>query len=72
MNIAKGTKHAIMTSNWMTVVKGANIVKGAIVMFWIRRSTLNGFKVFMDKLQPGAFGLGTKKHMRLLEAQGLI
>ena len=72
MKIAKGTKHAIMTSNWMTIVKGAPLVYGAIVMFWIRRSTLNGFKVFVDKLQPGAFGLGTKKHMRLLKAQGLI
>ena len=72
MKIAKGTKHAIMTSNWMTVVQGANLVKGAIVMFWVRRSTFNGYKVVVDKLEPGAFGLGTKKHRRLLEAQGLL
>ena len=59
-----------MTSNWMTIVEAANLVKGDTVMFWIRRSTFNGFKVVVDKLEPGAFGLRTKKHRRLLEAQG--
>ena len=72
MKIAKGTKHAIMTSKWMTVVKGAKFKKGDIVMFWCRRSRFHGFKVVVDKLEPGAFGMGTNKHRLLLDAHGLL
>ena len=55
MKIDKGTKRAMITSNWMTVVSGCNLQKGDIVMFWFRRSRVNGVKLMVDKLLPVAF-----------------
>ena len=67
MKIDKGTKRAMITSDWMTVVSGCNLKKGDIVMFWFRRSRANGVKLMVDKLLPGAFGMGTDYHMMKLE-----
>ena len=72
MKIGKGSKRAIITSNWMSVVESQKTKEGDILMCWFRRSTFHGVKVVVDKIEPGAFGLGTKKYRRILEHEGLL
>ena len=69
--LGKDRKQAIFTSNWMNVVDCQKWKEGDVIMFWFRRASHNILKVYVDNLQAGAFGLGTSKKQRLIEAAGL-
>ena len=71
MKMDKANKHAILTSDWMTVVDAQLYGEGDVLMFWFRRTTEGSLKMYVDRIMPGAFGLGTDKHL-LLEENGLV
>ena len=67
----KGSKSAMMTSKWMSVVDNQSYKEDEVLMFWFRRGQYDKLKLYVDRIEPGAFGLGTDKHLQLLEANGL-
>ena len=67
----KTNKHAIMTSNWMSVMDDEKYGEGEVLMFWFRRTHEGNLKLCVDRIMAGAFGLGTQKHLALLHANGL-
>ena len=69
MDMAK--KYAIMTSHWMEVVEAENYGEGEVLMFLFRRASEGGLKCFVDRIEPGAFGILEEEHRNLLEAHGL-
>ena len=67
----KTNKHAIMTSNWMSVIDAEMYGEGEVLRFWFRRTHEGNLKLCLDRIIAGAFGLGTQRHLALLQATGL-
>ena len=66
-------KQAIMASKWMFVLADQNYGEGEVLMFWFRRNAEGRLKMLVDRIMLGAFGLGTDKHLHLLDlALGLL
>ena len=67
MKIGKENKIAIMTKHWTDVLDSTLWEANQVVMFWFRSVSKKGVHLYVDKIEPGAFGLGTEKHWRILE-----